>query len=353
MPANKKAKTTKEKVVEPTVTSAKKIVQKFFKLTPQERETVYTQINDNAKGNFPYFFITILSTVIITLGLIIDSGAVIIGGMLIAPLLWPVLSFSIAVTRARVYTVKKSSSVLFVSFVLILAVSIIIGYITPLNLSGNEIIYRTKPTLIELLIGLSSGLVAAYSVSSKKIVSNLAGVAIAVSLVPPLCVSGLSIVNGDYVSMIGSLLLFVSNLLAIILSSVTVFMLEGYFTSATETNEQARRGYLTWGFLLLVVTFIPLMVITKSLVADQSRQNFVVQTTKAIYPQAKIVEAVTDDKDIYVTVDLTIQSETNIDQQVLERLSTIFSTKFEKPVKVSIVEVPVVKSSATNYSIVK
>jgi len=353
MPAKNSKKASAKKVVDPAVSSAKKIVKKFFKLSPQERESVYTQINDNAKGNFPYFFITVLSTIIITLGLIIDSSAVIIGGMLIAPLLWPVLSFSVSVTRARVYTVKKSSGTLFVSFLVILGVSIIVGYITPLNLSGNEIIFRTKPTLIELLIGLSSGLVAAYSVSSKKIVSNLAGVAIAVSLVPPLCVSGLSIVNGDYASMVGSLLLFVSNLLAITLSSVTVFMLEGYFTSATETSEKARRGYLIWSLLLLLVTFIPLLVITKSLVHDQSRQNFVVQTTKAVYPEAKIVDAKTNDQDIYIHVELTIQSEVSIDQEVLERLSTIFSTKFEKPVKLTFIEVPVIKSSATNYSITK
>jgi uncharacterized hydrophobic protein (TIGR00271 family) len=348
MPAKKTTKDTN--APKEVVSKAGSLVKKVFRLSPEEREKVYSQLNDYAKGGFPYYFVTALAAFIISLGLIINSTAVVIGGMLITPILWPMLSFSLAVTRGRVTVMRKSFSVLVESGLTIFFVALFVGYISPFTTYSSEIIIRTSPTFVELLIGFAAGAVAAYSFSSKRLMSNVAGVAVAVAVVPPLCVAGITFAAGLYTDAFGALLLFASNLLAIIVSSMLVFTAEGYFTSTSSNSENTRRSYLVWSFGLLLAVSIPLAVITSSLVAEQRRDTFVSKTTKLIYPSAVITDLKIVDEPIAVNVFMTIQNTETMPQEIIDRLSKIYSQKFNKPVTFNLTTVVVEKSTTTNFS---
>ncbi len=342
-------KTTMTSSLNTTITDTNRYVRRFFRIPLKERERIYKTVKENAIDDFSFYLLTVLGTVIITLGLIINSGAVVIGGMLITPIIWPILAFSLSVIRGRVFSVQKYFFVVLKTTLIVFIVSLLVGFVSPFDVFKDEVLSRTEPTLIELLIGFAAGFIGAYAVSSKKILSSIGGVAVAVSLVPPLCVAGLTLASGDYSSAVGAFLLYVSNLLGISTASLLVFILEGYFTTASVTVKNARKNYLAWSFILLILTSIPLIILTKSLISEQKTKNFIVQTTKNVYPDITITN-MSVDNGITIVVDLTVQSASDIDLDSLDKLAKIYSRKFKKPVTINLDIVELKKYKTTTYS---
>ncbi len=332
-----------------TLSDTNKYVRRFFKLSLKDRERIYKIVKENAIDDFSFYLLTVLGTIIITLGLIINSGAVVIGGMLITPIIWPILAFSLSVIKGRVFSVQKYFFVVLKTTIIVFIVSLLVGFISPFDTFKEEVLSRTEPTLIELLIGFAAGFIGAYAVSSKKILSSIGGVAVAVSLVPPLCVAGLTLSSGDYSSAVGAFLLYVSNLLGISTASLVVFILEGYFTTASVNIKNARKNYLTWSFILLILTTIPLLILTKSLISEQKTKTFILQTTKNVYPNIVITNISVND-DITIVVDLTAQSAGDINTTNLENLARIYSKKFKKPVTINLDIIELKKYKTTTYT---
>lgn len=175
-------------------------------------------------------FLTMLvaASLISSLGLMSDSGVTIVGAMLIAPLMKPIMSISygIAIGDAQL----KVRSLLTLGLGILL--TILISYITEINLElGNittQIESRIRPNLFDLGVAIAAGIAAALAMTRKSVADSLPGVAIAVAIVPPLCVSGISLAMGEMHAFYGSFILFAVNLFAIIISAVIVFLLNGY-----------------------------------------------------------------------------------------------------------------------------
>lgn len=138
-----------------------------------------------------YLVLTIASCAIATLGLLIDSTAVIIGAMIIAPLMLPIRGFSFATLEGDIELLRVSSLAIALGTLLSLVVSWLVGAIVGLPEFGAEVISRTQPTLIDLSIALVAGAVSGYARIRPSIGDAIPGVAIAVALMPPLCVVGL------------------------------------------------------------------------------------------------------------------------------------------------------------------
>lgn len=326
-------------------------LKKLFRLTPKEREVVYQQILSNSEDTFPFYLLLTLGSIVITLGLIINSGAVVIGGMLISPLLWPILSFSLSVTRGRVINIQKSVLLIIKGSFLVLFMAVLVGFISPLSIYSAEIIARTEPTLIELIIGIAAGFIGAYSASSKKISSTIGGVAISVALVPPLCVAGLTLSSGNYEQSIGALLLFVANLLAIIVSSVIVYTLEGYYTSISSNKTKSlRKSYLVWSFVLLLFISLPLIALTRSLIKEQRVRNYVLQTTLNVFPDSKITDLAIYDSNLTVVIEYTLRKDNELDTELVEKLTEIYSAQLKKPVTLNINYLQIQKITSTGFS---
>ena len=207
-----------------------------------------------------------LSVLIASWGILEDSTAVVIGGMLIAPLMTPVLGIAAATVMAWPRRLGTAALQVAIASAGAVAMAWLVALFFPdgvyaLVLPG-ELLSRTEPTLLDLAIALAAGAAGAYVLVHKESVSALPGVAVAVALVPPLAVVGISLGFGNYDDAGGATLLYLTNLAGIVLAAMVVFVLTGFVPEF-----QIRRGFkeIRLGF---VVAALSVFVISVPLLAN-------------------------------------------------------------------------------------
>jgi uncharacterized hydrophobic protein (TIGR00271 family) len=210
------------------------------------RESLLT----DSRASQNYLVLTVTSCVIATLGLLINSAAVIIGAMIIAPLMLPLRGLSFATLEGDLKLLKQSFSAILIGTFISLFCSLILGLIINIPEFGSEIISRTQPTIIDLLIAICAGGISGYSKIRPAVGDAIPGTAIAVALMPPICVVGLAVSQGSWDEALGATLLYVTNLIGINLACITVYVLGGY----AKSSELARS--LSWGLSLLLIVML-------------------------------------------------------------------------------------------------
>ncbi|MBN1162612.1 DUF389 domain-containing protein [Patescibacteria group bacterium] len=198
----------------------------FFANAKEEnqRKQVVSNLVTESKTTGGYYFLLGISAIIASLGLLTNNSTAILGAMLITPLLTPILALGLGVTTLSGEAIFRSSIGIINSIATIVFISFIIG------LSTSSDHYRTPEVLLKgsysvayLVIAFFSGLGATYAWIEHKISSALTGVAVAVSLLPPLSVTGISIAQADYILFIGSLRVFSANFVGIVMASTLMF----------------------------------------------------------------------------------------------------------------------------------
>jgi uncharacterized hydrophobic protein (TIGR00271 family) len=204
-----------------------------------------------------------LSAVIASAGIITDSTATVIGAMIIAPLSTPIMGIALGLSRGSSKLVLHS--VLFVvgGIVLVVALGAGTSAILPASSSvlidNSQITGRTSPGIFDLLSALATGFAGAIALARRDVAAVLPGVAIAISLVPPLAVVGVCLGHASYAASIGAMFLFLSNLVSLVLAGTLVFTAAGYKAEALErAKRRDRRTYVGIG-LLLVLVAVPLV----------------------------------------------------------------------------------------------
>ena len=207
-------------------------VDHILRVDPASKPQVYIQVFDGADiSNVNYWLELYLSAGIATLGLVLSSPAVVIGAMLVSPLMGPIIGAGLAFAAADLYLGIKSGLQLLISIVTSILFAGFIVWLLPLDSATPEILARTRPNLLDLGVALFSGLAGSLLVSRSCSptgggTSALPGVAIAVALMPPLCTVGFGLGSGvDTEIMGGAMLLFLTNLAAIVASAFVVFSL--------------------------------------------------------------------------------------------------------------------------------
>ncbi len=182
-------------------------------------------------SDLPYWLVLGLSGAIATLGLAIDSAAVVIGAMLVAPLLAPVMGLAIALVVGDARLVLQTGAVVAASTVLVIAIAALLTAALPFHTITLEISARVRPTTLDLAIAVFSGLVGALVTVARehRLSAAIPGVVVAVALIPPLAVAGFAIGAGEWHLIYGSMLLYGANLAGIVLSGMAVFMLIGMY----------------------------------------------------------------------------------------------------------------------------
>ena len=204
------------------------MVDRLPTLTPERRATVLRQMRVDAVPSVDFFVLIFLSSVIATLGLLQNSGAVIIGAMLVAPLMSPILAMGMGMAVGESVTVRLGFESTLKGMVTAVVVGAVIVLISPLDAPTAEILARTSPNVLDLMVALASGAAAGYAVSRKEVAAALPGVAIAAALVPPLCVVGYGIGVSQLDIAAGALLLFLTNLTAIVFAAALTFLALGF-----------------------------------------------------------------------------------------------------------------------------
>src|SRR5574338_663943 len=203
-------------------------------VSEEKKEEIYLQISRSASLNdISYWFQVFFSAGIATLGLALNSPAVIIGAMLISPLMGPILASGLALAAGDVVLATRATANLFLSCLIAILFAVLLVTLLPFKEVTSEIASRTQPNTLDLVIALFSGAVGSIAVckEEKGVVTSIPGVAIAVALMPPLCVVGygagiglsLNPIDGVRVAR-GGALLFLTNLVAIIFTAMVVFV---------------------------------------------------------------------------------------------------------------------------------
>jgi len=269
-----------------------------FCIDNDRQKKVYREIKESAQGDFDFFVLTIFSGIIITLGLVVDSSAVVIGGMLLAPLVWPILALSLGIVKGRSKLIQDSSFTLLKSTLLIFVIAIIIGIISPsYALKGTEFLSRTSPTIFELFIALAAGFVGAFVIAYPKIGAAIAGVVVAAALVPPIAVMGVSIVHGNVSLAGGAFILYLSNLIAVTFSASVLFFIAKFKGPSSESGQERRKSNMRWTLLFLLVLMVPLFLITSNTIKENKQQKIVREIIGATIPEA-VVTNVSIDEDV-------------------------------------------------------
>ncbi len=191
-------------------------------------EEIRREITEAASPKKSFFLMNGLATVVACYGLLMNSTAVVIGAMIIALLLGPITGIALALVDGDRQLLKTALLTEVGGAALVLGIAMIIGTIHPTIPFRSEILSRTSPNILDLLVALAGGAAGAYAAITPRISSGLVGVAIATALVPPLATCGLCLARGELRIGFGGFVLYFTNLIAIQVASSTVLALKGY-----------------------------------------------------------------------------------------------------------------------------
>ena len=229
-----------------------KAIPLFSHASKAQYATLFTNLREESKVNQNFMVLLILATMIATFGLFINSSSVIIGAMLLAPLMQPIVSLSMGVLRQDEALQINGAKTIAIGVFAVLITAAMIALFTPIERLTSEMAGRLSPTILDLFVAIVSGAAAAYAKSNEKILGSLAGVAIAVALVPPIAVAGIGLGWADWHMFSTAFLLFITNLVGIVLAAAFVFAMLGF-----SPLHLAKKGIAIW-FLIVIVVSIPL-----------------------------------------------------------------------------------------------
>ena len=204
--------------------------------------------------NINYLVLILGSCIIATFGLLSNSAAVIIGAMIVAPLMLPIRGLAFGAVEGNVIIFRKGLVALAVGTVLAIFLACFLGALVQIPDFGSEVLARSKPTLLDLGIAIAAGAISGYAKVQPKVSATLAGTAIAVALMPPICVIGLGLSQANWSLSLGASLLYLTNLLGITLSCMLTFLMAGY------TPLHRARKAIFWALALTAILVIPLGV---------------------------------------------------------------------------------------------
>jgi uncharacterized hydrophobic protein (TIGR00271 family) len=223
-------------------------------LTQVEQDDIVRTAQDNALLNIDYMIMILVSATIATFGLLLNSAAVIIGAMLVAPLMSPLTALSTGLTVGRVWMAQRALMTLFIGVLASFLIALVIGVLLPVTTLTAEMNARGVPTLLDAGVALAAGVAGAYATARKDIPAALAGVAIAAALMPPICTIGLGVAFGENELAFGATLLFLTNIICIIAAGVAVYVWLGM---RFRTYEGITRRLQVIAFAALIAVSFP------------------------------------------------------------------------------------------------
>jgi uncharacterized hydrophobic protein (TIGR00271 family) len=263
----------------PDKSRLKKRIYDFFPtLDRAERKELVGRIAIGADGGVDFIVMMLLAAALASLGLLQGSTAVVIGAMLVAPFMGPLVAAGLALTQGNLSMFRTALSVCGQGILLGLGASLFFGAINPGFEASMEIEARGNPDVLDLFIALASGMVAAYAMGRPNVSGTLAGVAIAAALLPPLAVVGIGLTNDELIIAGYAAILFATNLVAIILGAAIIFRLLGMHVAVSEKDESRWVRRTTMSFTLLAV------ILAAPLLMNVLEKNRSGQARPAIYP---------------------------------------------------------------------
>jgi uncharacterized hydrophobic protein (TIGR00271 family) len=321
-------------------------------ISQDRRQEVLDELHQASSPGFDYFLLVLLSCSIATFGLITNSAAVIIGAMLVAPLMSPILGLSLASVAGEQGLFRKAVIALVEGSLLAIILSAILGLIANLlpldvfTVLPAEILARTHPSPFDLGIGLAGGAAAAYALAQPRLSAALPGVAIATALMPPLCTLGIGVALGNIAAAFGALLLFLTNLAAISFAGILVFIALGFRPRHLQNtwHHIPKSLFISAGLTLLITA--PLILLTIQVVQETHLNQEVRQAITAelvSLPDAQLVSLNIDTTDSTLQLLITIRTSTQPTYNQVITLQSAVAAQLQRTIALQLIVVPTTK----------
>lgn len=239
------------------------------RVSPMALKHMRDSLMDDSELNRDYVVMTIGACIIATLGLLSNSAAVIIGAMLVAPLMLPIRGMAFGFLEGDIELLKEGAKALGLGTLIAIALSTALGLMLGLSEYGTEVWARSEPTLLDLGIAITAGGISGFAKVQPKISNTLSGTAIAVALMPPVCVIGLGMAQGKMALTQGAALLYATNLIGITLACMLAFWLTGY------APFQKARKPLRFALIFTAALIVPLAISLLELVRQNRTEDSV------------------------------------------------------------------------------
>lgn len=222
------------------------------RVAPHDWQSMHEGLITESSLERIYVILIVGSCMIATFGLLANSAAVIIGAMIVAPLMLPIRGMAFGALEGNLRLFRTGLIAIIAGTLIAVAISWLIGVLVGLPEFGSEILSRSRPTLLDLGVAIAAGGISGFAKVEPKISSTLAGTAISVALMPPVCVIGLGLSQANWSLSLGATLLYLTNLLGITLSCMLIFLATGY------TPLYRAKKALSWTVALTVILLVPL-----------------------------------------------------------------------------------------------
>lgn len=231
-----------------------------------------------------FFMLLLLAAVIATYGVVSDSVATVIGAMIVAPLMTPIMAISLSIVSGDHRNILRSTLIVAAGTAATVGTAYVLAAVLrgSVQIAGNsQITARISPRLIDLIIALASGAAGAFATGREDVSDALPGVAIAVSLVPPLSVVGICLSSGAYREALGAFILFLTNFLAIVVAGLIFFALMGYGGAALNLEgRKAKRRSVMVVIVATLLIMVPLGITSYRVTTEQVLQQRTLDETK-------------------------------------------------------------------------
>jgi uncharacterized hydrophobic protein (TIGR00271 family) len=227
-----------------------------LRLSSERKLEIVKEIKEGSQPSGSFYTLLLAASLIASFGLMANSTAVVIGAMLVSPLMTPILGMSLALVRGSGKVFWRATQAEIFGVILAVGVAALFGLL-PMNIEATpEMLARTQPNLLDLLVAVLAGFAGAYAMVDERISPALPGVAIATAIVPPLANTGLCLGIGAYAGAWGSFLLFFANFISILLVAAAVFLAAGLASEIVWKSPwdfMRRFAWATLAFLVLIV----------------------------------------------------------------------------------------------------
>ena len=249
-------------------------IRKYFyiSITSSDEQEIIESVKKGIVFKGFNLWVLVFAIFVASLGLNVNSTAVIIGAMLISPLMGPIIGMGLAVGISDFDMLKRS----FKHYALSAGVSVVTATIyfllSPINEAQSELLARTSPNIYDVLIAFFGGMAGVVAICAKEKGNVIPGVAIATALMPPLCTAGFGLAQGEWMFFFGALYLFFINTVFI---SLATFLGVRFFRFQRQTYIDKKRGKLVNRYIMAIViaTIIPAVFTTVRIVRESMFQN--------------------------------------------------------------------------------
>ena len=306
-----------------------------LRVTPTRRRELVREIRVGSQVRLRFFVLLITASMIASFGLLANSTAVIIGAMLVSPLMTPIFGLALGMLRGNTALVKQAFLSELMGVVLAVLAAVLVGMpqISFLEVT-TEMIIRTQPNLIDLLVAVFAGFAGAYALIDPRVSPALPGVAIATAIVPPLSTCGLCLAIGAWSAAGGAILLFLANLVSILVIAFFMFWAAGLANNRTWSIRRVSRHLLpslvAFGLIAIVLTNA-LIGIAKDRQLHRGIRGAIDENLASI-PGADFEKLVYRNGSKTVQVMVTVRSQHTISPRQVTRIEQTIEEKIDREV---------------------